>query len=678
MHLLNTGPEPFFEDVVDHMAAICRAPVAIVFLSGSGRVWLNGLDGARGAEMDGGAPPRAPGLFGRSHAVIDNVASLEHAANFDLHTIRAYVTAPLVIDGEDVGNLCIADTRPRRWGEFEINYMQRSARLVAGHFEARAALAERDRRMELERQLAAAGALHETVIGSLHEGLVVQDATGRFIACNPAGLAILGLTEDQLYGRTSMDPHWRVVDEAGETITGDRHPQMVALATGKPQLGQVFGVERPDGERRWVEANAVPMATAAGQKPVRVVTTFNDITERREQEARLAEALRKAEQAAVSKQQFLANMSHEIRTPLNGILGMAQVLTGTDLSPAQHEFVTTILESGQTLTALLNDVLDLSKIEAGKFDIVRNDHSLRDLLSLQVRLWSPRAEEKGIKLALSIENGLAAPMSFDKVRVQQCVANLVSNAVKFTQTGGVTVSASSRALPDGESLIEIAVSDTGCGMDEDALGRLFQPFAQADETISRAHGGTGLGLSIVRRLAELMGGTASATSEPSRGSVFRVTFRAAAASASVPAPAPAVQQAGLRTQSAGSLRVLLVDDHPINRQIATLFLEPYCARVATAVNGEEALIALEVEDFDLVLLDMHMPVLDGTATLARIRASGRKWAELPVIALTADALTGDRERFLAKGWSGYLPKPLAERDLLSEIGRVRPGALAAA
>jgi signal transduction histidine kinase/ActR/RegA family two-component response regulator len=399
-----------------------------------------------------------------------------------------------------------------------------------------------------------------------------------------------------------------------------------------------------------------------------------DISELRKREKELEKARKEAEAASHSKSAFLANMSHEIRTPLNGIMGMAQVLEGTELDQAQKEFVSTILDSGKTLMALLNDVLDLSKIEAGKFDIVPTDASIHHMLRRQLKLWKPRAEEKGLELSLAFDADLPAYISFDTVRVQQCVSNLVSNAIKFTKYGTVEIFASAKELKDGGHLIDIRVKDTGPGMDPETLARLFKPFSQADETIQRSHGGTGLGLSITRRLAELMGGTATATSEVNKGSLFRISFRGMPAKSQPEAGVHArpASQGDLREQlKQSNLRVLLVDDHPINRQVASLFLRPFNMRIIEAVNGLEAMEALKRETFDLVLLDMHMPVMDGPTTIANIRASEEAWAEIPVIALTADAMSGDRERYLAMGMNGYLSKPLAERDLLSEIARVR-------
>ncbi|MBC8020262.1 MAG: response regulator, partial [Methyloceanibacter sp.] len=429
--------------------------------------------------------------------------------------------------------------------------------------------------------------------------------------------------------------------------------------------GATYVIQTDD--KRWVQVTFRQMS-----RGLRAAISV-DITELRKRERELEKAKKAAEAASHSKSSFLANMSHEIRTPLNGVLGMAQVLESTTLDQQQREFVTTIIDSGKTLMALLNDVLDLSKIEAGKFDIVPADTNLAHMLRRQLKLWKPRAEEKGLDLTLAFDADMPQWVSIDAVRVQQCVSNLLSNAIKFTAQGRVEAFVTAKQLPQGACQIEIQVRDTGSGMDADTLGRLFKPFAQADETIQRVHGGSGLGLSITRRLAELMGGTASAQSELGRGSTFRFSFRGGPAKAStIAATSNGVPEGGdLETMLRSSgLRVLLVDDHPINRQVAALFLRPFNMRIVEAVNGVEALAALGREAFEVVLLDMHMPVMDGPTTIARIRASGEPWAGMPVIALTADAMSGDRERYLAMGMDGYLSKPLGERELLSEIARL--------
>ncbi len=429
--------------------------------------------------------------------------------------------------------------------------------------------------------------------------------------------------------------------------------------------GQTYEQRTADG--RVVQITYCPMSEG------RQVAISVDVTELRQREKELKKAQAAAVAASNAKSAFLANMSHEIRTPLNGILGMAQVLEMGNLTPEQREQVQTILDSGRNLMALLNDVLDLSKIEAGKIAIVKADTDLVHTLRRLHRLWKPKAEEAGLEFYLSLDSELPQVLNFDAVRVRQCVSNLISNAIKFTRQGRVEVFVTAKRVSDDQHLVRIRVTDTGIGMDEETMARLFRPFTQADDSTSRKYGGTGLGLSITRSLAELMGGEASVRSEPGRGSEFTFTFLAGEA-----APQHRVVNEGatasedeMRTRLRSSgLRLLLVDDHPINRQVASLFLRPYNMRIVEATNGKEALAALERETFDIVLLDVHMPVMDGTETIRHIRASRHDWRDVPVIALTADAMTGDRERYLGMGMDGYLSKPIAERDLVAEINRL--------
>jgi signal transduction histidine kinase/ActR/RegA family two-component response regulator len=501
---------------------------------------------------------------------------------------------------------------------------------------------------------------------SLGDGIAIYDADHQPIFTNDVTRRrFAGMYADMDAGMTYRQALEAIVKRLAPEAPPEEVDRLATHFEKKFHSGETYSSVSDDG--RQVMITFRPMSR--GLKAAISV----DVTDLRRREKELEKAKKAAEAASQSKSAFLANMSHEIRTPLNGVLGMAQVLQGTNLDAQQREYLSTVVESGKTLMALLNDVLDLSKIEAGKFDICSADTDLAHVLKRQYSLWKPRAREKGLELSLSLDADLPAMLSIDVVRVQQCVSNLVSNAIKFTSVGHVEVFASARPLPHGAHMVEIEVRDTGVGLDDATLARLFKPFAQADETIQRAHGGTGLGLSITRRLAELMGGTASAGSEPGRGSTFRFSFRGGPARASAEgAQPPTAETADPRSLlRASNLRVLLVDDHPINRQVAALFLKPFNMRIVEAVNGADALATLEREPFDIVLLDMHMPVMDGPTAIARIRASGKPWAAIPVIALTADAMSGDRERYLAMGMNGYISKPLAERDLLAEISRVR-------
>jgi signal transduction histidine kinase/CheY-like chemotaxis protein len=373
-----------------------------------------------------------------------------------------------------------------------------------------------------------------------------------------------------------------------------------------------------------------------------------------------------AQIANESKSAFLSTMSHEIRTPLNGVLGMAQALRSENLPQDQAEKVTTILDSGETLMSILNDVLDLSKLQAGKVEIVPTDMDLRHICGRVHKIFVPKAEEKGLRFTVEMSDDLPSYISCDRVRLRQCVANLVSNAIKFTETGDVTLRVSCEIPEPPLVKVIFAVRDTGIGMDEETCAGLFGEFTQAENTIARRFGGTGLGLAITRRLARLMDGDVTIQSVPGQGSTVSLSVLAKIVQpARGDSFATSVSSGGLRGK-----RVLVVDDNTINRQVVQLFLRLMDVEVSEAANGLVALELLRLEPFDIVLLDIHMPVMDGMETIRRIRASNADWSRVPVIALTADAMSGDRERYCALGMDGYASKPISQDDLILEMYRV--------
>jgi PAS domain S-box-containing protein len=423
----------------------------------------------------------------------------------------------------------------------------------------------------------------------------------------------------------------------------------------------------PDGKGRWVRLFTRVQRNAAGEN-VRAVGLMLDIHEHKQQELALIQAKQQAEAATVAKSNFLASMSHEIRTPLNGILGMAQVLAGEALTDDQLDRVKVITESGQTLMALLNDVLDISKIEAGKLEIARIDGDLTITAERVRQLFLVGAQETGLDIKVEVEPGFPRTTRYDPVRVRQCISNLLSNAVKFTEHGGVTIRLSAEPLPDGSHKIRIDVVDTGIGMDKETQDRLFGAFTQADASITRRFGGTGLGLAITRQLARLMGGDVTVDSRVGEGSTFHLSFvaeRSTRIAAPVDETHPDAAAARPGRQIMGA-RVLLVDDNAVNRQVVRLFMLQMQPQIVEATNGLEALARLAEQPFDIVLLDVHMPVMDGKEAIRRIRASDQPWKDIPVIALTADAMSGDRERFLALGMSDYLSKPIDARELATK------------
>jgi len=428
---------------------------------------------------------------------------------------------------------------------------------------------------------------------------------------------------------------------------------------------------RRDGEYFWVEISG-KMGVWDGRNVS--ISWISDVDARKRAEQALIESRKEAEAANRSKSAFLASMSHEIRTPLNGILGMTQVLAAKDMPDEQHEMVDTIAESGATLMALLNDVLDLSKIEAGKLEITPTSGDLRHSLRRIHKLFAPAADDKGLAFELELDPNIPHTLAFDPLRVRQCVSNLVSNAVKFTEDGRVAVSAEWIDDGDGPPEARIAVSDTGIGMSPEAQAKLFGAFEQAESTTSRRFGGTGLGLAISRNLARMMGGDITAESAAGEGSTFTFTFEArpAAAAGADEAERRAPDAADASVRLAGR-RVLVADDNLVNRQVTKLLLAPLGVETAEAENGVEALRLLKADRFDAVLLDIHMPVMDGPTAIAEIRESREPWRNVPVIALTADAMSGDREKYLAMGMTGYVSKPVNQRELEQELALALSG-----
>lgn len=383
----------------------------------------------------------------------------------------------------------------------------------------------------------------------------------------------------------------------------------------------------------------------------------------------LKRAQQSAEAASQAKSAFLAVMSHELRTPLNGMLGLGQALRAGQLSDEQREQVDLILDSGDTLLVLLNDILDLSKIEAGKLEIAPTAGDLVQTCARLVGGYQPTALEKGVDLTFQLESAAPGPLMFDGVRVRQCLTNLVSNALKFTTHGKVEVGLACYPEDDGRVRVRLRVSDTGIGMNAATIAKLFRAFTQADASTTRNFGGTGLGLNITRRLVEMMRGEIFVESQEGRGSIFTIEMVVDPAEP-IELP-PELDEAGEAEAGFAALtgrRVLVVDDHPVNRRVIRLFLEPFECELIEAENGQRALEVLGQQPIDIVLMDVNMPVMDGLEATRRLRLDPRL-ARLPVIALTADVMSAQIKTCLAAGCDAHVAKPIDLRNLLSVMDR---------
>jgi signal transduction histidine kinase/CheY-like chemotaxis protein len=439
-----------------------------------------------------------------------------------------------------------------------------------------------------------------------------------------------------------------------------RHVRAVLLAAAIPHasylltlpLADVFVAERLDA----FGAGAVVVASL-----LYIAHLIMSVGESAQLTSELHEARGRAERASAAKSDFLAMISHEIRTPMNAVVAAGTLLRRTELSPRQAEHVGMLEHAGEVLVALLTDMLDIAKIEAGKMVLEEADHPIRAKLQAQAALWRPRAAEKGVELHLMLDPHVPAAIRTDPLRFEQVLFNLLSNAVKFTDAGRIEVRADVWKGSAGPRL-RISVVDTGCGIAPEALDRVFQSFEQADAGSTRRHGGTGLGLAISRRLAEMMGGSLTAESTPGAGSTF--TFESPLV-ASISAPAPL--KAAVAPRSGRPLTVLVAEDHAVNRRIVALLLEPLGCRLVFANDGGEAVAAAEREAFDVILMDMQMPVLDGVAATGAIRAGTGPNAATPVVAVTANAMEHHRAAWEAAGVRAFLTKPIVPGALFEAL-----------
>ncbi len=492
--------------------------------------------------------------------------------------------------------------------------------------------------------------------------LCINDFKGTLLKLNQAWESLLGYPLSQLVGTSFFD--LLHPDDAQSVADGTRRLQRGAA------VSSVNRCRCADGTYKHIEWRVGPSGD-------RVYCVGRDVTERIETEAELRAAKAEADAANVAKSDFLANMSHEVRTPLNGVIGIVDALAQTKLSSTQREMVELIQSSGETLERLVSDILDISKIEAGRLELEMRQFDLRKALGGVVEVARIRADEKG--LAFHVDYGATARGVFDgdSVRVKQVLGNLLSNAVKFTDRGQVSVrvDVAESAQADQPSRLLLEVRDSGVGFDAAAVSTLFERFSQADNTITRRFGGSGLGLAIIKALVEIMGGEIHATSQPGEGAAFSVVVPLPRSLpladydediAHAPHPAPERVSAGADR----SLRILLAEDNPANQKVVELILSPFGADLTIVENGALAVEAFKTERFDLVLMDMQMPVMDGVAATKAIRAYECAHPERPrtaVAMLSANAMAHHADAALAAGADLHIAKPVTAQALITGI-----------
>ena len=511
-------------------------------------------------------------------------------------------------------------------------------------------------RIHAEEALKRSEEKYRGIIENMNLGMIEIDPDERIIYANQRFCTMSGYELDELISKKATDLFLQ-----GASLKKTRN-QLSKRRFGITNSYEL-AVRTKDGEDKWWLTSAAPVF-GPGESVKGTIGIHLDITDQKKLEEQLREAKHNADNLTRSKDIFLTNMSHEIRTPLNAIMGLGKLLSKDNLSPKQKNYLAGIESASASLLAIINDLLDFSKIEAGKITIENISFNLEVITAQVISILTHKAEEKGLALSYEIDSKIAPVLIGDPYRVNQVFMNLLSNSIKFTEKGSVCLKAFFVDEAEDYQTIRIVVEDTGIGIKDEYLDKLFDKFTQEDETVVRKFGGTGLGMSISKQLMELMGGSITVASEKNKGTAITLTFRFKIGASRVIEKKRTIKN---DTSQINNRKILLVEDNSLNRLLAYTILTEYGAIVSEAENGAEAVEIMRKENFDIVLMDIQMPVMDGIMATQIIRSEISK--TIPVIALTANAIKGKEDQFLDGGMNDYIVKPYSEINLVNPIAK---------
>jgi PAS domain S-box-containing protein len=575
---------------------------------------------------------------------------------------EAYIGAPVFAEGELYGVLCFTSTTPRnrKFSSSDIEFVRLMAQWIGG--EIHREMADQALRESEDR--------YKQLVQHANDIIYRTDSTGHFTYANPVAERLLNYNRESLLERHYLElihPDFR--REAARFYEEQ-------FAEGVQSTYYEFPALKEDGAIVWIGQNV--QLIIENDQITGAQAVARDITTRRRLAADLELARDEALESARLKSEFLANMSHEIRTPMNGILGMAGLLVDTPLSEDQRHFTDTIQQSAESLLKIINDILDFSKIEAGKLEFETLDFDLRHVIESTVESFAGAAHVKKLDLATRMNEDAPTDLRGDPGRLRQALTNLIGNALKFTEHGEIVLQVQSEEVSAESAVVRFTVKDTGIGITPEAQQRLFAAFSQADGSTTRRFGGTGLGLAITRQLVEMMGGEVGVVSEPGKGSSFWFTARFEKQPRNGPVQiTPRNNPQGLGASiaadnklrdlcTAANRRVLVVEDNKVNQEVALRLLRKLGYQVDVAGNGSEAVKAVSNCDYAVVLMDCQMPVMDGYEATSEIRKSEEGYRHTPIVAMTANAMEGEREKCLRAGMDDYISKPV-QSDLLWEM-----------